>query len=156
MPVAEARFNAALDVLKKEPTVDGNHIAAAGYSFGGGLLLELARRGLDIDAIASFHGSLGKQSPAQPGTIKTRIAVFNGAADPMAKPEFVTAFKAEMDKAGADYMFVDYPGVTHAFTNPDADENAGKFGLPLKYDAAADKDSWEKMQAFLKETFSKK
>jgi dienelactone hydrolase len=117
-------------------------------------LLELARRGLDIDAIASFHGSLGTQSPASPGAVKTRIAVFNGADDPMSKPEQVAAFKEEMDKAGADYLFIDYPGAMHAFTNPDADELAAKFGLPLKYDANADNDSWARMTVFLKETFA--
>ena len=154
MEVAEARFNAALDLLKQQPNVDGNQIAAIGYCFGGGLVLELARRGLDIDAVASFHGSLGTQSPAQPGTVKTRIAVFNGASDPMSKPEQVAAFKEEMDKAGADYLFVDYPDTMHAFTNPDADELAAKFGLPLKYNAEADKDSWSQMQTFLQETFS--
>ncbi len=156
MEVAEARFNAALELLKQQPNVDGTDIAAIGYCFGGGLLLELARRGLDIDAIASFHGSLGTQSPAQPGAVKTRIAVFNGADDPMSKPEQVAAFKEEMDKAGADYLLIDYPSAMHAFTNPDADELAAKFGLPLKYDANADNDSWARMTVFLKEAFAPK
>ena len=153
MDVAEARFNAALDLLKQQPNVDSTHLAAIGYCFGGGVVLGMARRGLDIDAVASFHGSLGTQSPAQPGSINTRIAVFNGADDPMSKPEQVTAFKQEMDKAGADYMLVDYPGTMHAFTNPEADELGAKFGLPLKYNAEADKDSWAQMQVFLKESF---
>ena len=153
MDVADARFNAALDLLKQQPNVDSTHLAAIGYCFGGGVVLGMARRGLDIDAVASFHGSLGTQSPAQPGSIKTRIAVFNGADDPMSKPEQVTAFKQEMDKAGADYMLVDYPGTMHAFTNPEADELGAKFGLPLKYNAEADKDSWAQMQVFLKESF---
>lgn len=156
MDVAEARFNAALDILKQQPNVDGAHLAAIGYCFGGGVVLAMARRGLDIDAVASFHGSLGTQSPAQPGTIKTRIAVFNGAADPMSKPEQVTSFKEEMDKAGADYLLVDYPATMHAFTNPEADELGAKFGLPLKYNAEADKDSWAQMQTFLKESFEQK
>ena len=82
--------------------------------------------------------------------------IFNGADDPMSKPEQVSAFKAEMDKAGADYILIDYPGALHAFTNPDADELGAKFGLPLKYDAEADNDSWARMTAFLKETFASK
>ena len=154
MDVAETRFNAALDLLKQQPNVDSTQLAAIGYCFGGGLLLELARRGLDIDAIASFHGSLGTQSPAQPGAVKTRIAVFNGADDPMSKPEQVNAFKDEMEKAGADYFLVDYPGAMHAFTNPGADELGTKFGLPLKYNADADNDSWARMQVFLKESLN--
>ncbi len=58
-----------------------------------------------------------------------------------------------MDNAGVDYLLVDYPETMHAFTNPDADELGTKFGLPLKYNAEADKDSWEQMQVFLKDTF---
>jgi dienelactone hydrolase len=156
MDVAEVRFNAALDQLKQQPNVDSTQLAAIGYCFGGGLLLELARRGLDIDAVVSFHGSLGTQSPAQPGSVKTRIAVFNGADDPMSKPDKVIAFREEMDKAGVEYLFVDYPGAKHAFTNPDADELGTKFGLPLQYNAEADKNSWARMQVFLKESFAQK
>ena len=50
-------------------------------------------------------------------------------------------------------MLVDYPGTMHAFTNPEADELGAKFGLPLKYNAEADKDSWAQMQVFLKDSF---
>lgn len=46
---------------------------------------------------------------------------------------------------GADYRVVDYPGVAHSFTIPDAAEFAQRFGLPLRYDAAADADSWRTM-----------
>ena len=38
------------------------------------------------------------------------------------------------------YVLVDYPGVMHAFTNPEADVLGPKFGLPLKYDPEADED----------------
>ena len=149
MDVAEARFNAGLELLKQQPNVNSTQLAAIGYCFGGGVVLAMARRGLDIDAVASFHGSLGTQSPAQPGTIKTRIAVFNGADDPMSKPEQVIAFKEEMDNAGADYILVDYPGTMHAFTNPDA--NDPDFGTV--YSATADRRSWQSLQLFLAEIF---
>jgi len=59
-----------------------------------------------------------------------------------------------MDDANVEYVFVDYPGALHSFTNPDADANGEKFGLPLKYDAQADSDSWAKMQEMFKEVFS--
>jgi dienelactone hydrolase len=41
----------------------------------------------------------------------------------------------------------------HAFTDPEATAKGEKFSLPLKYDAAADQDSWQKMQVFLKTIF---
>ncbi len=39
----KARFDAALDVLKKHPSVDSKRIAAIGYSLGGIIVLEMAR-----------------------------------------------------------------------------------------------------------------
>ena len=69
-------------------------------------------------------------------------------------PAQVEAFKTEMDNAKADYMFVSYPGVKHTFTNREADSYAAQFGLPLKYDNAADTDSWTRTLEFLKSTLN--
>lgn len=153
MPVAEARFNAARDLLKNHNTTNPDKIAAIGYCFGGGLLLELARRGIDLDGVVSFHGSLATEHPAGPGDIKTKILVCHGAADPFVKPEDVSALKSEMANAKADFTFKEYAGAKHSFTNPGADEFGKKFNLPLEYNADADKQSWEDMKVFLKKAF---
>ena len=58
MSVGEARFNAALELLKQQPTVDPEKIAAIGYCFGGAVVLHMARIGTDLDAVVSFHGVL--------------------------------------------------------------------------------------------------
>jgi len=42
-----------------------------------------------------------------------------------------------------------YPGALHSFTNPDADEYARKFNMPVAYHAEAGKDSWERLRGFL-------
>lgn len=151
--LAKARFDAAVNTLKQQDAVDNNHIAAIGYCFGGGILLNMARMGTDIDGVVSYHGSLATSKPAKAGDIKTQIRVFNGADDPMVKPEDVTAFKQEMDAAGVNYRFINYPGAKHSFTNPDADSFGKKFNLPLAYNEEADKDSWEQTQVFFKEIF---
>ncbi len=151
--LARARFDAALNTLKQQSSVDSNHIAAIGYCFGGGILLNMARMGTDIDGVVSYHGSLATSNPAKAGDIKTQIRVFNGADDPMVKPEDITAFKQEMDAAGVNYRFINYPGAKHSFTNPDADTFGKKFNLPLAYNEEADKDSWEQTQVFFKEIF---
>jgi len=151
MNVAKERFQAALNLLNAQSSADSSKTAAIGYCFGGGLVLEMARMGVDLDAVVSFHGSLGTASPAQSG-IKPRILVFNGAADPFVKPEQVAAFKKEMDAADANYEFIEYPGVKHSFTNPDADKFGQKFNLPLQYDAAADKASWQAMLEMFEST----
>ena len=154
LPLARARFDAALAALRAQPTVAGDKIAAIGYCFGGGVVLNMARLGTDIDGVVSYHGSLGTNEPAEPGDITTRVLVFNGADDPMVTAEQIEAFKSEMDAAGANYEFVNYPGALHGFTNPGADSKGEAFGLPLAYDPEADRDSWERTQAFFDQIFA--
>lgn len=153
MPLARARFLAALDRLKANPHTEKDKIAAIGYCFGGGIVLQMARQGIDLKGVASFHGSLATKEPAKPGQVKARVMVFNGEADPFTTPAQIAAFKQEMQHAGVHYEFVNYPGAKHSFTNPDATALGKKFDLPLAYNARADKDSWAKLQIFFKEIF---
>ncbi len=154
--LAKARFEAALNVLKQEKTVDAANIGAIGYCFGGSVVLNMARAGEPLKAVASFHGGLGTQKPAVQGRVKARIASFTGEDDPMIPAAQVAAFRQEMDKAGVTYKAVTYPGAKHAFTNPAADEYGRKFNLPLAYNAAADKDSWDKGLDFLADALKTK
>jgi dienelactone hydrolase len=154
--MAKARFEAGMQLLRKQETVDASEIAAFGYCFGGGVVLNMARIGENLKGVASFHGGLGTDNPAQPGKIKARIISFSGDADPMITADTVAGFKKEMESAGANYRVVTYSGAKHAFTNPDADELGKKFKLPIAYDAAADKDSWEQATRFLREVFAAK
>ncbi len=156
MPMAKARFEAGMQLLREQDTVDANEIAAFGYCFGGGVALNMARLGMNLKGVASFHGSLGADIPAQPGKITARIISFTGEADPFIPAEKVAAFKQEMQTAGANFRVVTYPGAKHAFTNPEADELGKKFNLPMAYNAAADKDSWEQAKVFLHEVFAAK
>jgi dienelactone hydrolase len=151
----KARFTAAMDFLKKQPTVDPNRIAAIGYCFGGGVVLNMARQGVDLMGVASFHGSLTAVKPAQPGMVKAKILVLTGADDKFVPPAQVEAFEKEMKAAGADFQVISYPGTVHSFTNPEATELGKKFNLPLAYNAEADKKSWHEMQKFLEKIFGK-
>jgi len=151
---AKSRFNAAVDFLKQQPQVEPEKIAAIGYCFGGGVVLNMARQGADLRGVASFHGSLVPVKPAERETLKAKIAVFNGADDAMVTVEQIAAFKKEMADAGADYLFINYPGAKHSFTNPAADRYAKQFNLDLAYDRRADSRSWAELQKFLKRAFS--
>lgn len=148
--VIAARFNAALDQLKQDPHVDPEKIAAIGYCFGGGVVLGMARSGADLDAVATFHGSLSTRTPAEKEKVKPRILVLTGASDPLVPPEQVEVFKKEMEAAGAKFEVVSYPGAKHGFTNPDADSHGMH---ALGYDAEADKKSWAAMLAMFKQVF---
>ncbi len=154
MSVGKARFEAAMAVLKAHKATDNSDIAAIGYCFGGAVVLQMAREGLDLDAVVSFHGSLGTAKPAQADTVKAKVMVAHGAADPFVKPEQITGFMDEMNQAGVDYRFTAYGGAVHSFTNPTADKFGEKFDLPLKYNKQADEDSWRDMQIFLQQAFT--
>jgi dienelactone hydrolase len=135
----QSRFNAARAQLAKSPTVDPTRIGAVGYCFGGAVVLNMARTGTDLGAVAGFHASLGLNTPAPaPGSVKAKVLVLNGADDPFIKKEDYERFEKELDAAKADYRVVQYPGAVHAFTNPEATELGQKFNLPLRYDAKAD------------------
>ena len=136
----ESRFNAARAELAKHPTVNGARIGASGYCFGGAVVINMARAGADLNAVAGFHASLGLNTPAPaPGSVKAKVLVLNGADDPFVKPEQYAALKKDMEAAKADYRVVEYPGAVHAFTNPEATAAGKKFNLPLRYDAKANK-----------------
>jgi len=153
LPVMKERFLAALELLRAQPNVDPAKIAAIGYCFGGGVVLEMARAGVDLKGVASFHGSLEGGSKAQPEMVKARVLVLNGAADKFITPEQIAAFKQEMAAAGVNYKFVNYPGALHSFTNPDADAYAKQFNMPIGYNAEADQASWLELQTFFAEIF---
>ena len=138
----ESRFNAARAELAKQASVNPQAIGAVGYCFGGAVVLNMARSGADLAAVAGFHASLGLNTPApQPGTVKAKILILNGADDPFVKREQYDALKKDFDAAKADYRIIEYPGAVHAFTNPEATELGKKFNLPLRYDEKADKES---------------
>jgi dienelactone hydrolase len=149
LPLAKTRFEAAMEYLRQQKNVDAKNIAALGYCFGGSVVLQMARLGEDLKGVVSFHGNLATAHPAQPGEVKARIISFTGTDDPMIPAEQVAAFRQEMEKAGADYKAVTFAGAKHSFTNPAADEYGRKFNLPLAYDAAADKASWNETTNFL-------
>ena len=150
--IPKARFQAGLDLLKAQPQTDPARLAAIGYCFGGKVVLDMARQGLPLAAVVSFHGALVTATPAAPGSIKAKVLVEHGAADSFITAEQIAAFKAEMDQAGADYRFVELPGAKHGFSNPDADAHKGH-GLDLGYQKEADERSWVDMQALFKDVF---
>ena len=154
MHKAEARLGAGLDYLQHHACVDPQRIAAIGYCFGGAVVLHGARLGMPLVGVVTFHGSLGSFHKPAPGSVGAKILVCHGADDVLVPDEAVTALKEEMQAAGADLRFNSYPGALHGFTNPDADANGKKYGLPLAYDKNTDQRSWQDMQAFFKEVLA--
>ena len=142
------RAKAGLDVLKKHPMCDATKLAAMGYCFGGMTALEMARGGLDVRGVASFHGILATPAPAK--EIKARVIVFHGAADKFVDADQVKKFEEEMKAAKANYEVIAYDGAAHSFTVKEAGDDPSK---GMAYNQEADTKSWEKLQQFLMEIF---
>lgn len=147
--VAAARIQAAVSAIAEQPEVDASRLATIGYCMGGALALASARLGLPLRAVASFHGVLIPGNRTQPGTIQAKILVCTGGADPMVPEANVNAFRTEMSEAGVDYEVISYPNVLHSFTNTEADERGRRYGIPLAYNAAADRASWASLLGLL-------
>ncbi len=149
---AKIRFNAAMDYLKGQPTVDPDRIGAIGYCFGGTTVLELARSGADVKGVASFHGTLDTPNPADAKNIKGSVLILQGADDPYVPIAQRTAFQDEMEKGGVDWQMNIYGHAVHSFTNPASGNDKPK---GLAYNMKADKRSWEAMKLFFKEIFAR-
>lgn len=119
---------------------------AIGFCLGGFSVLELARDGADLAAVASFHGLLATPLPATERP-KSRILVCHGDADALVPRTDVMGFWEEMDRVKADWHFHSYAGVEHGFTNPsmlDGSPNPA-------FNASADRQSWAAMLSLFDE-----
>lgn len=144
-----ARLQANLNALRNLPAATGLPLAAIGFCMGGQAVLELARAGEELTAVASFHGLLDTARAAK-APVHPRILVCHGDQDPMVPRQQVVAFWEEMDAAGANWHFHAYSGVKHGFTDPASDSR----GLAaVGYDASADRQSWAAMLNLFDELF---
>ena len=146
----QKRMQAAFYAVKLMPWVDDSKVAAIGFCFGGLCSLDLARTGVDLKGVVSFHGLLGAPVNTQGNAVKAKILALHGHDDPLVPVEQVLAFEQEMTKAGADWQLHAFGNTMHAFTNPAA--NNPDFGTVYQPDA--DKRSWLAMENFLTEVFA--
>jgi dienelactone hydrolase len=141
---------AGLDVLLGQPRVDRSRVAAVGYCFGGGVVLELARGGAELAAAVGFHPRLSTKEPAGAGDITGKVLVCVGSKDPYIPVDERQSFADEMDAAGVDWRMVLYGGAQHSFTHPWVDH----IDVPgLAYDRTTDERSWRAMLDLFAEVF---
>ncbi|MEL6285843.1 MAG: dienelactone hydrolase family protein [Pseudomonadota bacterium] len=146
----QARLAAAIEAAKGLDGVDTAKRAAAGYCFGGLCVLDMARAGMDVAGVASFHGLFGAPQNLSGYTIDAKVIAYHGWLDPMAPPEDVISLSREMAEAKADWQLYALGTAYHSFTTPGAD-NAE---MGTVYSAAADARSWWAFQGFLKEVLA--
>lgn len=145
------RVKAGYHALATRAGLDGVDIAAIGYCFGGTAVLELARSGENLAAVASFHGLLTTPLPAGSGDVHARVLVCTGALDPLVPLVDVTAFQEEMAGAGADWQLAVFGRAFHSFTNVDV----GRLNDPrMAFDPEAEAASWAMLLMFLDRSFA--
>jgi dienelactone hydrolase len=150
METWQKRALAGLEILRKQPQVDADRIAAIGYCFGGATVQVLAYSGAGLKGIVSFHGSIVPPSAAQAARIKAKMLICHGAQDPMDDPEALRNYISALNASTIDWQLIAFGNTRHAFTNPDA----GKYGMSaLAYNPSSDRRSWQYMQYFFKEIF---
>jgi dienelactone hydrolase len=144
------RIACAFDFVKTLDYVDVKKTGAIGFCFGGLCVLDLARHGVDISGVVSFHGLLSAPPSFEIiAPLKPKILVLHGHDDPMVTPEDVLTFENEMTKAKSDWQVHVYSNTKHAFTNPQAnDENLGTI-----YNKQSAQRSYLAMQNFFTEIF---
>ncbi|MCP9275360.1 dienelactone hydrolase family protein [Mycolicibacterium arenosum] len=144
------RLIGVVDILSNLPTVQRDSMAAVGFCFGGLCMLDLARHGTHLKAVASFHG-LVTPLPEPPTTpIDTKVVVYHGWEDPFATPDEMLALATELTERGADWQLHAYGYAMHAFMAPFA--NTPERGI--QYNAVIERRAWENLVDFLAETFS--
>ncbi len=141
------RMLTAYNTLLTRPHVDTSRIGAIGYCFGGLCVLDLARAGADVAGVVSFHGILTAPEMTPCKKIQSKILALHGYDDPMVPPAQVNQFAQEMTKKKVDWQIHMYGQTQHAFTNPEANDDA----LGLHYNPTADKRSWLSAKLFLSE-----
>lgn len=144
-----ARLLAGLDAVRAHPRVDAERIAVIGFCFGGLCALDVARAGADVRGVIAFHGLFDPPEGLDVGPVRAKVLALHGHDDPMATPAQVLAFQTEMTQLGADWQVHVYGGTKHAFTNPEANDDA----RGTVYQPRADRRSWASMRAFLQEVF---
>ena len=144
-----ARCQLILNDFSDQMGVNGDNLGAIGFCFGGKVVLDMAREGMPLKAVATFHGNLSPKQPAD-NNFTAKVLVAHGRADSMVTMDAVESFKEEMDVIDADYTIDVYDDAKHGFTNPQADQRARDNNADLGFNETAAKQSWDNMLEFMK------
>lgn len=131
------------------PEADPNKVAAIGFCFGGLCVLDLARSGIKLQAVASFHGLFNRPENIPIEPINAKVIAFHGWDDPFVPPADVVAFGKEMTEAGADWQVQAYGNTMHAFMAV----GANRPDVGIQYNEKSAQRAWASFTSFLKEVF---
>ena len=148
------RAQAGLETLAAQPEVNADQLAAIGFCYGGKVVLDLARSGAPLKAVATFHATLAPKAPAVEGQIQGEILVLHGELDSMVTLDDVASFREEMHAAKVNHEVIVFEDAKHGFSNPLADERAKANGVDLGYNPEAERQGLEAMYDLLERNLS--
>lgn len=147
----------ALAWLRTQPDVDGTRIFAIGWSHGGGAALladaPAIVRGSDVRG-GGFRGVIGLYPPCQRlqlTAIAAPLLMLLGGNDEWRPPQYCDELAARLSPSGPPVKVHTYPGVTHAFDNPNAHGTIVVDGrvVPLRFSPEAAADAHDRILSFL-------
>jgi len=147
-----ARVAAGIAQLKAQPNVDTARMAAIGFCFGGGTVIDMARWASELKCLVAFHPGMQGLPEKDERPVVTKLLVCAGQLDPLIPPEARERFLKLMKDAAADCQLITYARAGHSFT----DKSVAQFNMPnFKYDADTDRRSWAAMRDLFDETMGK-
>jgi len=143
------RVQAGIDSLTAQPNVDPDRLAAIGFCFGGGTMIQMARWASQMKCLVAFHPGMQGLPEKDDRTVVTKLLVCAGQRDPLIPPEARERFLKLMADAGADCQLITYAKAGHSFT----DKTVAQFNMPnFEYHADTDRRSWAAMRDLFDET----
>ena len=136
-----ALLTAAVKTAQAKGAATDNAVAM-GYCFGGAAVLEMARSGADLKGFVTFHGGLKTPEGQDYTKTKGNLLILHGTADTVVPMKDFAQLADELEASKVPHEMISYGGAPHAFT---------VFGIS-RYREDADKNSWRRFTAFLKET----
>lgn len=136
-----ALIRAGLDAARGQSGAEA--LVVAGYCFGGGVTLEMARSDMAGEAAgyATFHGSLATPEGESYSADVPPVLILHGGADTSVPLSELVTLMDELEGAGATYTAEVYSDAPHAFTVEGSD----------RYQERAATKSWEAFSDFLAE-----
>lgn len=116
--LTQARTQAGLDALLKQPMVDAGKVALIGYCFGGDVGVVFGSTGAPLALNVSIHGSFGDYPAGWAKNAKGMYLILHGAEDqgfPLTKVDKVVQ---ELRAAKTAFQLEVYSGTGHGFSTP--------------------------------------
>ena len=148
----QQRVSAGIAELRAQQNVDSSRLAAIGFCFGGGTMIQMARWASEMKCLVAFHPGMQGLPEKDDRPVVTKLMICAGQKDPLIPAEARERFLKLMADAGADCQFISYARAGHSFT----DKTVAQFNMPnFEYHADTDRRSWAAMRDLFDETMGK-